>query len=127
MRVAPEPSVAPNECWSIDFVSEALGDGRRFRAFTVIDNFSRPCPVINVAGSLPSSSVVEALENSIAVDGKPSMIRVDNGPEFTSKVFDSWAYAHRIQLDYVTPGKATEDGFIKRFNGNFRDECLSPS
>lgn len=127
VRVAPEPSIAPNECWSIDFVSDALGDGRRFRAFTVVDNFSRLCPVIKVAGSLPSSLVVEALERAIESHGKPSIIRVDNGPEFTSKVFDSWAYAHRIQLDYITPGKPTENGFIESFNGKFRDECLSPS
>lgn len=127
VRVAPAPCVARNECWSIDFVSDSLGDGRRFRALTVIDNFTRVCPVIQVAGSMPSSSVVEALDQAIAAHGRPSIIRIDNGPEFTSRVFDSWAYARRIELDYITPGKPTENGFIESFNGKFRDECLSTS
>lgn len=127
VRVAPPPAASPNECWSIDFVADALGDGRRFRALTAVDNYSRICTAIEVAGSLPSHTVVSALDRAIARYGKPKVIRLDNGPEFTSKVFDAWAYGKRVHLDFITPGKPTENGFIESFNGKFRDECLSPN
>ena len=70
---------------------------------------------------------MEVLDRAITKYGKPLVIRLDNGPEFTSRVFDAWAYGRRVQLDFITPGKPTENGFIESFNGKFRDECLSPN
>jgi putative transposase len=127
VRVSPAPANAPNECWSIDFVSDEVADGRRFRALTIVDNFSRVCPGIEVAPRLPSRAVVEALDRAIAAVGKPSVIRLDNGTEFTSLVFETWAFARRIRLDFIPPGRPTENGFIESFNGKLRDECLSTS
>ncbi|MCR9248755.1 MAG: IS3 family transposase [bacterium] len=127
VRVPPPPATAPNECWSVDFVSDALGDGRRFRALTVIDNHTRVCTAIAVAHSLPSSSVTEALDKAISTFGRPAVIRLDNGPEFTSSLFDAWAYRRRVRLDFITPGKPTQNGLIESFNGKLRDECLSAS
>ncbi len=71
--------------------------------------------------------MVDALDSAIARAGKPSVIRLDNGTEFTSLVFETWAFARRIQLDFIPPGKPTENGFIESFNGKLRDECLSMS
>ncbi len=127
VRVTPAPANAPNECWSIDFVSDEVDDGRRFRALTIVDNFTRLCPTIKVAARLPARAVVDALDNAIAAAGKPSVIRLDNGTEFTSLVFETWAYARRIRLDFIPPGRPTENGFIESFNGKLRDECLAVS
>jgi putative transposase len=125
--VTPAPANAPNECWSIDFVSDEVDDGRKFRALTIVDNFTRFCPGIEVAARLPAPAVVYVLDRAIAATGKPAVIRLDNGTEFTSLVFETWAYARRIRLDFVPPGRPTENGFIESFNGKLRDECLSIS
>ena len=124
IRVSPPPANAPNECWSIDFVHDQLSNGRQFRAFTVVDNHARDCPVIEVDFSLPARRVTDALDTAIAERGKPNTLRLDNGTEFTSRHFDHWAWKRRIRLDFTTPGKPTENGFIESFNGRLRDECL---
>lgn len=125
LSVSPAPANAPNECWSIDFVCDETLDGRRFRALTVVDNCSRMCPQIKVATKLPARAVIAALDEAIARAGKPNVIRLDNGSEFTSLLFETWANRRRIRLDFIAPGKPTENAFIESFNGKLRDECLA--
>jgi putative transposase len=115
-----------NQCWSMDFVADQLFNGRRFRALTIVDNFSRKCMAIHADQSIKGADVVDILnrlkyeENAI-----PKRIQVDNGSEFISKNLDHWAYANNITLDYSRPGKPTDNSFIESFNGSFRDECLN--
>ena len=116
---------APNQSWSMDFVSDALFDGRRFRGLTVVDNFSRECLAIVVGQSLRGEDVAETLERLRAVRGNPKRVQADNGPEFISIVLDRWAYDHGITIDFSRPGKPTDNAFIESFNGSFRDECLN--
>jgi putative transposase len=126
-RVPPEPCMAPNECWSLDFVTDVLADGRRFRMLTVVDNFTREALVIDLDFSMPARRVTAALNQVIAERGVPKMLRTDNGPEFTSRHFDHWAHANRINLDFIQPGRPMQNGYIESFNGRLRDECLQVS
>lgn len=114
-----------NERWSLDFMTDMLTSGKRFRTFNVIDNYTRECLCIEIATSMPSSKVVEYLNQIIKVRGKPNSITLDNGTELTSKVFDQWAYENNVTLDFIQPGKPTQNGMIESFNGKFRDECLN--
>lgn len=115
-----------HQCWSMDFVSDQLFDGRKFRALTVVDNFSRYCHAISVGQSIKGIDVV-AVMNRLKEEGGqvPQRIQVDNGSEFISKDFDKWAYDNGVTLDYSRPGKPTDNPFIESFNGSFRDECLN--
>jgi putative transposase len=108
-RVAPQAQLQINERWSMDFVSNVLSNGRRIRMLTVVDCFSRESLAIHVDRALPSRTVTQVLELVIAHRGAPAMITTDNGPEFTSRHFDEWAYGKKIQLDYIRPGKPTEN------------------
>ena len=117
----------PRERWSIDFVTDALVEARRIRVLTVIDNFTRECLALEVAGSLPSDAVTAALDRAIAIYGKPRVITCDNGPEFTANHFDAWAYTREIKIDFITPGKPIQNALCESFNGSFRDECLNTS
>lgn len=126
-RVAPAAPLQVNERWSMDFVTDVLGGGRRFRMLTVVDCYSREALAVHADYSLPSQAVTGVLDRVIADRGAPSMITIDNGPEFTSRHFDEWAFANKIQLDYIRPGKPTENGYIESFNGKLRDECLNAS
>lgn len=115
-----------NQCWSMDFVSDALFDGRRFRALTLVDNFSRECLEIEVGGSLKAEDVVRVMERMKLTRGiVPERIKVDNGSEFISKALDKWACQNNVVLDFSRPGKPTDNAFIESFNGSFRDECLN--
>lgn len=114
-----------NESWSMDFVSDALFNGRRFRALTIVDNFSRECPAILVGQNLHGDEVVDLLDHLKLVRGVPETICVDNGSEFVSKVMDKWAYEHGVKLSFSRPGKPTDNPFVESFNGSFRDECLN--
>lgn len=117
---------APYECWSMDFVADQLFDGRRFRALTLVDNFSRECLEIEVGQSLKGFDVVDVMERIRQVRGVvPKRIQVDNGSEFISKALDRWAYDNDVVLDFSRPGKPTDNAFIESFNGSFRDECLN--
>ena len=122
----PAPS-APNDRWSLDFVSDALANGRRFRVLTVIDIHSRECLALEADVSLPSRRVTDVLEKVVAQRGAPIALTLDNGTEFTSNHFDAWAYTASIQLDFISPGRPVENGYIESFNGKLRDECLSQS
>ena len=132
-RVAAAPREAlsvpsrPNVRWSMDFVADTLGDGRTFRALNVVDDFSREAVAIEVGRSIPGSRVVRVLERAARARGLPSTIVVDNGPEFTSRVLDQWAYEHQVELHFIQPGKPVQNAFVESFNGKFRDECLNQS
>jgi putative transposase len=115
----------PNEHWSMDFVSDMLDNGRRFRALTIVDNFSRECPAVEADFSLTARKVILCLDGIKATRGLPKAIRVDNGSEFYSREMDSWAYRNGVQLDFIRPGKPVENAFIESFNGRLRDECLN--
>ncbi len=120
----PAPS-APNECWSMDFVADRLSDGRAFRLLTLVDNFSRISPAIEVDFSLTGKRVVEVLEQMKLRHGLPKTIKVDQGSEFISKVMDEWAHRHQVKLEFSRPGKPTDNAFIESFNGRLRQECLN--
>ena len=123
-RVLPPPATKPLERWSLDFLSDSLVDGRRFRVLTVVDNVSRVSPAIAVGVSLTGGRVVQFLEGLRAAVGVPQRIAVDNGPEFVSKALDAWAYRNGVRLEFSRPGKPTDNAFAESFNGHFRAECL---
>lgn len=122
----PKHSVtAMNQIWSMDFVADALFDGRRLRALTVVDNYTRESLSIEVGQSLKGEDVVNTLNRIATKRGLPSIIKVDNGSEFISKVMDKWAYERGIELDFSRPGKPTDNAKVESFNGRFRQECLN--
>ena len=108
------------------FIGDNLFNGRRFRALTVVDNFSRECVAIHAGKSLKGEDVVGVMER-LRVLGKrlPVRIQTDNGSEFISKSLDKWAYEHGVTMDFSRPGKPTDNPFIESFNGSLRDECLN--
>lgn len=127
-RPRAEPLGAPTavgEQWAMDFVSDGLASGRRIRALTVVDVYSRECVAIEVDLSLPSARVSRVLDRVALDRGYPKAIVVDNGPEFTSLALDEWAADHGVELRFIAPGKPTQNAFIESFNGRFRDECLN--
>lgn len=124
-RVPLPAPTRPNERWGMDFIHDACISGRRFRCLTMVDEFTRECPRIDVDTSLPAARVIAALEQLAAGRGLPKSIVVDNGPEFISRALDIWAYRHGIQLVFIRPGKPVENAYIESFHSRFRDECLS--
>lgn len=116
---------APNQVWSIDFVSDSLADGRKFRMLNIIDDFNRESLAIEVDTSLPSRRVVRVLDRLLAHRGKPSNIRVDNGPEFISHILQEWCNERSITLMYIQPGKPTQNAYVERTNGSLRRELLN--
>jgi putative transposase len=118
-------AAATNDCWSKDFLSDQLFDGRKIRVLTIVDNFTRVSPAIDVPMSYRGADVVATLERIASVHGRPKRIRVDNGPEFMSKELDLWAWLHNVELDFSRPGKPTDNAFAESFNGKFRTECLN--
>ena len=115
----------PNEVWSIDFMSDALVDGRKFRVLNVIDDFNRESLAIEVDTSLPSRRVIRVLERIIARRGKPTCLRTDNGPEFISHLLQDWCETGGIRLVYIQPGKPTQNAYIERKNGTMRRGLLN--
>jgi putative transposase len=116
---------AINEAWAMDFVSDALFDGKRLRSLTVMDNYTRECVAIQVDAGIRGEQMVEVMERVCLQRGAPSTIHVDNGPKFISKVLDKWAYEHDVSLDFSRPGKPTDNAYIESVNGRFREECLN--
>lgn len=115
-----------NQRWSLDFVSDQLSDGRRFRIMTLVDDFSRECLALVADTSLSGARVARELDLAILRRGKaPSMIVSDNGTEFTSMTILSWSQERRIEWHYIAPGKPTQNAFIESFNGKLRDELLN--
>jgi putative transposase len=115
----------PNEVWSIDFMSDALTDGRKFRLLSVMDDFNRESLAIEIDTSLPSLRVIRVLERIIEQRGKPAGIRSDNGPEFISHKLQQWCESRSIRLMYIQPGKPTQNAFIERQNGSLRRGLLN--
>jgi putative transposase len=124
-RVPPTPATRPLERWSLDFLSDSLVDGRRFRILTIVDTVSRVSPAIEIGVSLTGERVVTLLDRLRSTVGVPQRIVIDNGPEFISKALDAWAYQNGVQLEFSRPGKPTDNAFAESFNGRFRDECLN--
>ena len=123
-RVLPPPAKRPRERWSMDFLTDGLANGQRFRVLTRVDTVSRVSPAIEVGVSLTGERVVAVLERLKRTTGTPQRIAIDNGPEFVSKALDAWAYRNGVQLEFSRPGKPTDNAFAESFNGRFRDECL---
>ena len=127
VREKPEPLAVPcaiNECWSMDFMHDQLGDGRSCRLFNVIDDFNREGLTIDVDLSLPASRVTRSLDQIIEWRGKPRKIRCDNGPEYISQHLADWAEKHEVELDFIQPGNPQQNAYIERFNRTVRYDWL---
>jgi putative transposase len=114
-----------NQRWSLDFVSDALVDSRRFRILTVIDDFSRECLALVADNSLSGSRVGRELDRIAELRGYPCLIVSDNGTELTSNAILAWQKEHRVEWHYIAPGKPMQNGFAESFIGRLRDECLN--
>lgn len=119
----PQPLAVPaaiNQAWSADFMSDALLCGRRFRTFNVVDDFNREALSIDIDLNLPAQRVIRTLDRIAAWRGYPEKLRLDNGPEFISLALADWAETHGVLLDFIQPGKPTQNSFIERFNRTYR-------
>lgn len=125
LRVVIATPLKPNVRWSMDFVSDNISDGRKFRCLTIVDDFSRESPAIVVDTSLPGQRVTGILDYLGGTRGLPDTIVCDNGPEFAGIALDRWAHERGVKIAFIRPGKPTENAFIESFNGKFRDECLN--
>ena len=114
----------PNDCWSLDFMSDSLTDGRSYRALNVIDDFNREGLAVEVDHSLPSARVVRVLDQVAEERGYPRKLRSDNGPEFIARALEAWAEDHGVELAPIEPGKPTQNAYIERYNRTFRQEVL---
>ena len=115
---------ATNQAWSLDFVADQLADGRRFRALTVLDVYTRESLAIEVGQKLKGEDVVRALNQIRMQRGVPKVLFCDNGSEFTSQMMDLWAYHNEVRIDFSRPGKPTDNAYVESFNGTLRAECL---
>ena len=126
LRVAP--LLVPtkrNERWSMDFMSDCMATGRKFRVLTIVDDLTRESPAIEVDTSLPGARVAKVLDRLAIVHGLPGTLVIDNGPEFTGRALDAWANRHGIKLHFIDPGRPMQNAFVESFNGKLRDECLN--
>ena len=114
-----------NQAWSMDFMGDTLSSGRTFRTLNIVDQYSRECLALEVDSSLPGQRVVRVLDRLATDRGLPEVLVIDNGPEFTGKTLDLWAYEHRVHLHFIQPGRPIQNAFVESFNGRFRDECLN--
>ena len=127
-RDKPDALAVPdsiNECWSMDFMHDQLGDGRSFRLFNVIDDFNREGLTIDVDFSLPARRVIRALDQVIEWRGKPRRIRSDNGPEYISQLLEDWAEKNSITLDFIQPGNPQQNAYVERYNRTVRYDWLA--
>lgn len=124
-RAPLQQASRPNQIWVLDFVSDVLQSGRRFRVFNVEDQLTREGLAAEVDTSLPGQRVVRALDAIVAARGKPEMIVSDNGTELTSNAMLKWAEDNGVEWHYIAPGKPQQNGFMESFNGKLRDECLN--
>lgn len=118
-------ATAPNALWGMDFVSDALFDGRRFRLLPVLDHFTHECLEIVVDHSLRADDVAEAVARLVAQRGRPDAIKVDNGSEFAGNVMDRWAYENGVVLYFSRRGTPTDNAMVESFHGRLRQECLN--
>ena len=120
-------AMRPNERWSMDFVLDSLSSGRRFRVLNVVDDCTRASVAMEVDASLGGERVARVLDEAGRARGLPAVLVVDNGPEFTSRALDRWAYERGVRIHFIRPGKPVENAYVESFNGRFRDECLNQS
>lgn len=123
----PAPLAVParmNQSWSMDFMSDVLWSGRRFRTFNVVDDFNREALGIEIDLNLPAARVIRALERIAAWRGYPARIRMDNGPEFIAVALADWAEQNGVELEFIEPGRPMQNGFIERFNRSYREGVL---
>jgi putative transposase len=123
-RPRPSPPTAPGHVWAYDFVFDACADGRALKCLTVVDEWTRECLAIDVAGGIRSTRVIEVLSKLVSVHGTPRVLRSDNGPEFVSSAILRWLADERIDTAHIDPGKPWQNGTDESFNGRFREECL---
>jgi putative transposase len=123
----PAPLATPealNQSWSIDFMHDALVCGRRFRTFNVVDDFNREALAIEIDLNIPAQRVIRVLDRIVANRGYPLKLRMDNGPELVSLTLAQWPEEHGVALEFIKPGKPTQNAFIERFNRTYRTEIL---
>lgn len=125
VRVPMPMATRPHQTWSLDFVHDRLASGRTFKCLVVVDEYSRQCLAIEVDFGISGDRVIRVLDRLIELYGKPEAIRSDNGPEFAGNAMDAWAYRTGVKLDFIQPGKPTQNAFCESFNGRFREECLN--
>ena len=124
-RPRPLPAMNANQVWAYDFVFDACANGQQLKCLTVIDEYTRECLAIDVAGSIRSSRVIDILTRLVSLHGAPKYLRSDNGPEFVSRAILRWLNRANIETIAIDPGKPWQNGSNESFNGKFRDECLS--
>jgi putative transposase len=123
----PEPLSVPeqvNQSWSMDFMSDVLENGHRFRTFNVIDDYNREALAIEIDLSLPAARVTRVLDRLVEQRGYPRQLRCDNGPEFISLTLAEWAERHGVTLEFIKPGRPTQNSYVERFNRTYREEIL---
>ena len=123
-RPRPLSPTGANQIWAYDFLFDACANSQQLKCLTVIDEYTRECLAIDVAGSIRSARVIEVLAKLISVHGAPKYLRSDNGPEFISRAILRWVTEANIDTAYIDPGKPWQNGSNESFNGKFRDECL---
>lgn len=124
-RPRPQAPTRANQLWAYDFVFDACANGQQLKCLTVVDEYTRECLAIDVAGSIRSHRVIEVLAQLMSVRGAPQILRSDNGPEFVSRKLLQWVLHNQLDLALIDPGKPWQNGTTESFNGKFRDECLS--
>jgi len=115
----------PNERWAMDFMSDGLWNGRKYKVLTILDIFTKECLALEVDTSINGHRVTWVLDWLILTRGCLEVITTDNGPEFAGITLDQWAYRHQVRLDFIKPGKPIQNAFIESFNGRLRHECLN--
>ena len=124
LRQSLEAPAVLNRTWALDFMTDSLYGGRAFRALTVIDEGNREALAIEIAISIPSTRVIRVLEDLVALHGRPTAFRVDNGPELTAEAFAEWCREREIEIRYIQPGKPDQNAYIERFNRSYRQDVL---
>jgi putative transposase len=124
VRKSLPKATACNQCWSLDFTSDSLTGGRKFRTLNVVDDYSREALGVEIDYSLPAQRVIRLLDRLVDQYGKPERLRTDNGPEFISQALQDWCSTNAVGLHWIEPGKPTQNAYIERFNGTFRREVL---
>jgi putative transposase len=123
--VASPAAMRPNQRWSIDFVSDCVSSGKVIRIFTIVDDYTRECPAIEVDTSLGGLRVRRVLDRIASERALPEAIVLDNGPEFRGRALAAWSEERRVRLEFIQPGKPVQNAYVESFNARLRDECLN--
>ena len=125
LRLELTEPTKPNERWAMDFMSDGLWNGRKFKVLTILDIFTKECLAIEIDTSINGNRVTRVLDWFALTRGVPEVITTDNGPEFAGIALDRCAYNNNVRLDFIKPGKPIQNAFIESFNGRLRHECLN--